>query len=298
MLLLASWWLIFLPNCKLSDLSPRNHADLVTCSWDLSSPYNNFAMCIRSLSDMAIKLDELSIVGGQNGIAYRIFLPASRRDNDHLFNVFADLRKIYLNISPHGVNCHLGSKSLGRFITHAQMLHSLDLNCVQERPYPDTRIIILKVIRDFTWPHLKHFGLSGFIVCSDAGLMSLFKRHRATLESVSLKSIHLRPKINDPTDSPPGQTWKHFFGELRHRSISFRSLTLVDLCDRSNRQGKWPYLTDRANAGTRVLQYLRDGGQNPFNLHVTILKPGMAIVSSDEGTENSDVETENSDIET
>ena len=282
--LLASWWLVFLPNCKSIDLSPRDHADLVTCSWDFSSPYHNFAMCIRSLSEMAVKLDELSIVGGQDGISYRIFLPASCEDYEHLLKVFANLRKIYLNINAHGDKCPVDFAGLGRLIISAQMLHSLDLNCVKEEMYPGIRLVLARVFKCFTWPHLKHFGLSGFILCTDKALIDFFESHRATLESVSLKSIYLRQKNHQPTYYYPRQPWKHFFDDLRKRSIIFRSLTVYELCDCSNRDGKWPYLTGFANPGTRVLQYLRDGGLNPFELHVTILSSRM--VTDGSGVEN------------
>ena len=267
-LLLASSRLVPLPRPRLqsSDLPQRGHADLGKCSWSSSSPYHNFTMCIRSLSEMAVKLDELYIFGGGNGISYRIFSPASRIDYDHLLNVSASLRKMHLNVETHCDIKPLRFENLGRFITHAQKLQSLDLHCSLGKFGPTTGIVLSQVFQDFTWPHLKHFGLYDFSLYTNEDLIAFFDRHRATLDSVSFKWIYLRQQTFASTDDAPGQAWRHLFGQLRKRSINFQKLTLLGIGDRCSFQGKWPHLPDRANRGPRVLQYLRDGGVNPFTL--------------------------------
>ena len=226
-------------------------------------------MCIRSLSKLAFKLDELSIVGRRNAISYRIFSPNSWRNYRHLLNVSANLRKIYLDVNPHDELCPL-QFGIGRFLTNARMLHSLDLNCVKDEALPTAGFVLSRVFNDFKWPHLKHIGLSGFKIHTDVELIAFFERHRATLDSVSLNSIYIHQNVLDFTDDIPCQPWKHLFGELRKQSITFQRLALFEISDCCNPGSEWPYLAGRADRGTRVLQYLRDGGPNPFSRYIVM----------------------------
>ena len=82
-------------------------------------------MWIRSLSEMAIKLQELHITGTQNAMSHGIFSRASSQDYNHLLNVFANLRKINVNVNLNQYPLSYGG--LGRLWTSAPMLESLDL---------------------------------------------------------------------------------------------------------------------------------------------------------------------------
>lgn len=252
--------ILLLDSVFCLETSPaRGDADSEACSWAPSSPYHSFVMGIRSLSEMDIKLHELSIKGRQNGISNAIFSRASPKDYNHLLNVFANLRKISLHINTHGDTHPLLFAGLGRLLIHATLLQSLDLSCLGGQR--QARLILSRVFQNATWPHLKHFGLHGFVVHSDAELIAFFDRHRATIDSVALKSMFLHDKdINSP-DPSFCQAWKHFFGELRKRAIEFQKLDLYRIQDCYNSAAGLPDLAAREK---KVLQYLRHGGPNPF----------------------------------
>ena len=235
------------------------------CSWSSHSPYHTFAMSIRSLSEMAIKLDELIIEGRQNGISNHIFSRTSPTDHSHLLNVFANLRKIDISVTTHNDACRLDYAGLGEVLTHATMLQSLDLRCTFSGRRK-SRLILSRLFRDFTWPHLKHFGLHGFNMHTNSELIAFFDRHRATIDSVMLGSIFLHERAFDSLDISPCEAWKHFFGELRKRSIKFQNLELCKIHDCCNWEGEHPDLTVRGARGRRVLEYLRDGGPNPLEV--------------------------------
>ncbi|KAF6218801.1 hypothetical protein HO133_005344 [Letharia lupina] len=232
--------------------------------WGPSSPYHSFAMCIRSLSEMAIKLHELSIEGGQNAISCCIFSRASSKDYNHLLNVFASLRKISISVNTHQDAYPLCFAGLGRLLTHATLVQSLDLKCTGGRR--QSRLILSRVFQSATWPCLKHFGLHGFIMHTDVELITFFERHRATIDSVALRSMFLHQKELNSREDSPCEAWKHFFGKLRQRSIKFQNLDLFRIQDCSNPFEVHPDLSVRANGGKTVLQYLRDGGLNPLTI--------------------------------
>lgn len=222
-------------------------------------------MCIRSLSEMAIKLDELTIEGRENGISNRVFSPTSPKDHSHLLNVFANLRKIDITVTAHNDACRLDYAGLGRVLTHATMLQSLDLRCTCNGRRK-SRLSLSRLFQDFTWPHLKHFGLQGFNMHTDADLIAFFDRHRATVDSVMLGRIFLHERAFGNLDAFPCEAWKHFFGELRKRSIKFQNLELFTIYDCCNSESEHPDLTVRGGRGKRVLEYLRDGGPNPLEV--------------------------------
>ncbi len=221
-------------------------------------------MCIRLLSDMAIKLDELSIEGRESAISHTIFSTASPEDYNHLLNVFANLRKISVSINPYGHSCPLHFDGLGRLLTHPTMLQSLDLKCVGDG-LRRTNLLMYRLHQGFQWPHLKHFGLYGFSMHTDTELLAFFQTHRASIESVTLHSMFLHEKDLQSAETGLCQAWKHFFGELRKRSIKFQRLDLFQIYDCRNHKGMIPGLASRTDGGRRVLEFLRDGGPNPLD---------------------------------
>ncbi len=248
---------------KLIMLRQREHADSENCSWGPSSPYHTFAMCIRSLSEMAIKLRELHIEGREDGISHLIFSRISPQDSSHLFNVFANLRKISVNVNTRRDRNALEYAGLGRFLAHATLLQSLDLKF---GGVSQARLNLSELFQDATWPYLKHFGLHEFDMDTDADLVAFFDRHRTTMDSVTLRSIFLHEEDSKPTATAACEAWKHLFGELRKRSITFQTLELCNIYDCRNWKGKSPEpdLASRADHGEKVLQYLRNGGPNPL----------------------------------
>ena len=221
-------------------------------------------MCIRSLSEMAIKLRELYIEGRENGISLFIFSRISPKDSSHLRNVCANLRKISVNFNTHRHRYALDHAGLGRFLTHATLLQSLDLKCTGGKVQSDLKLS--KVFQDTTWPYLKHFGLHGFDMVTDVELIAFFDRHRTVIDSVTLQSIFLHQKTSKSTGAAACDAWKHLFGELRRRSITFQTLGLCKIYDCRNWEGKCPEvdLAFRAGYGEKILRYLRDGGPNPL----------------------------------
>ncbi len=244
-------------------LHQREHADSEKRSWGPSSPYNTFAMCIRSLSEMAIKPRELYIEGREIGISHFIFSRISPQDYSHLCNVFANLRKISVNVNTHRDRNALEYAGLGRFLAHATLLQSLELKCGGQS---QSRLNLSQMFQDATWPYLKHFGLHDFDMDTDAELIAFFNRHRTVIESVTLQSMFLHEADSKPMGTAACEAWKHFFGELRKRSITFQTLDLWEIYDCRNWKGKTPEidLASRADYGEKVLQYLHNGGPNPL----------------------------------
>ena len=216
-------------------------------------------MCIRSLSEMAIKLHELTIEGKTNAMSHLIFSQASPPEYNHLLNVFASLRKTSVKLMCSDDD-PLNFAGIGRVLTHAKLLRSLDLKCVGT--YRHKRLVLSRLFQNFTWPHLKHLGLHGFTLYTDVDLVSLFDRHR-TLNSAALRSIYLHQQLSEES---PCEAWKHFFCKLRERKIKFEALDLFELYDCANYLGLHPELAVRANWGAYVLHYLRHGGANPLVL--------------------------------
>ena len=73
------------------------------------------------------------------------------------------------------------------------MLESLDLKCVGGEPH-QSRLRLSQVIQYFTWAQLKHFGLDGFTMHTDAELMAFFDRHQGIIDSATLRSMFLHQK--------------------------------------------------------------------------------------------------------
>lgn len=219
-------------------------------------------MCIRSLSEMDIKLHELTIEGGQNAISHCVLSRASSEDYNHLLNVFENLRKIDVNVNTHEDTYPLIFAGLGRLLTHATLVQSLDLRCTGGRH--SSRLILSRVFEDATWPHLKHFGLYGFKMHTDVELVAFFDRHRATIDSVAFRHMFLHEKHLGSPDNSLCEAWKHFFDELRKRSITFQNLDLLEIYDCHNRLRESRDLAFRTGYGVKALQYLRGGGPNPL----------------------------------
>ena len=211
---------------------------------------------------MGIKLSELRIEGRANAISHSVFSRASAADCNHLLNVFANLRKISVNVNTHQDRYPLNFDGLGRLLTHAAMAQSLDLECTRGQRLSCLRLS--RVFQGFEWSHLKHFGLHRFRMTTDVELIAFFDRHRATLDSVSLRNIFLHERDIYSTNVSPCEAWKNFFGELRRRSIKFKSLNLEQIHDCYNFPGGYSDLAAGTNYGERVLHYLHEGGSNPL----------------------------------
>ena len=211
---------------------------------------------------MAIELHELTIEGKSNAMSHLMFSQALFGDYNHLLNVFASLRKTSVQLMCSD-NDPLTFAGIGQVLTHATLLQSLDLKCTGEIRHK--RLKLSKLFQNFTWPHLKHLGLHGFILFADAELVSLFDRHR-TLDSVALRSMSLHQRGSSSSDESPCEAWKHFFRKLRAKKIKFEVLDLFELYDCANGKGSHPELAVRANWGAYVIQYLRHGGENPLKL--------------------------------
>ena len=214
---------------------------------------------------MGIKLRELHIVGSENAISHQIFSSASPKDYNHLLNVFAPLCIVAVNVNTHHDTWPLTFPGLGRILTHATQLQSLDLKSHSTK-VRQSYLNLPQVFQNFTWPNLKHTGLSGFKLWTDAGLIAFFHRHRATVDSVSLRFMFLHHKDPSSTDDTPCEAWAHFFGELRGLKITFRNLELFRIHDCCNSERGILELHTRAAGGISVLRYLRLGGPNPLQL--------------------------------
>ena len=220
-------------------------------------------MCIRLLSKMEIKLRELHITGRDSAISLGIFATASPTDYIHLLNVFENLRKVNLNVNTHQETYALDYAGLGRVLTNATKLQSLDLKC-HSGIIRQSRLVLSQLFRDFTWPHLNHIGLSGFRLYSDRDLIAFFHRHRAIINSVTLKFMFLHQRdVNSPVGKSC-EAWKRFFDELRIRSIKFHDLHLYSIHDCCNSERQEAKLNKRVGYGENVLRYLDSGGMNPL----------------------------------
>lgn len=220
-------------------------------------------MCIRVLSKMEIKLRELHITGRDYAISLGVFARAEPTDYNHLLNVFKFLRKVNLNVNTHQDTYALNFAGLGRILTSAIQLQSLDLKC-HSNVLCQSRLSLSRLFQDFTWPHLNHFGLSGFRLYSDVDLIAFFHRHQATLDSVSLTYMFLHQHDIDSPVRGPCEAWRRFFDELRRRSIKFHHLHLYRIHDCRNSELAEAKLDMKAGFGDKVLRYLNHGGTNPL----------------------------------
>ena len=220
-------------------------------------------MCIRVLGRLGTNLRELHIVGSDYAISHGIFTRASSTDYHYLIRVFENLRKVELNVNTHHDTYPLTYSGLGRILTNATELQSLDLKC-HGKVRCQSRLVLSQLFRDFTWLHLKHIGLSGFRLHSDVGLIAFFQRHHSTIDSVRLEFMFLHQEdINSPIGKPC-EAWTHFFAELRRLSIKFDDLHLYGIHDCSNTEYDVLKLDAKAGYGEKVLRYLNHGGPNPL----------------------------------
>lgn len=220
-------------------------------------------MCIRSLSEMAIKLQELYVLGRDHAISHGVFSRASPEDYNHLVSVFVNLRKIGVHVNTHQDTYPLTFGGLGRLLTRATELSSLDLRS-HSGYVRKSRLLLSRFFQGFTWSHLRHIGLSGFKIHTDAELIGFFDLHRATINSVTLRFIFLHEIESKPDNDSPCEAWKHFFGELRKRSIKFQRLTLFRIHDCCNSEHDKIDLHVHVGGGKKVLKYLDHGGPNPL----------------------------------
>ena len=221
-------------------------------------------MCIRVLSKMEIKLRELHITGSDFAISLGVFARAQPTDYIHLVNVFKYLRRVNLNVNTHHGTYDLDYAGLGRILTSANQLQSLDLKSHGRVPH-QSLLELSPLFQDFTWPHLTHIGLSGFHLNGDKDLIDFFHRHRATIDSVSLEYMFLHQPDPNALVRRSCEAWRRFFDELRRRSIKFHDLHLYCIHDcRNNSQRVGAELHLRVGFGYEVLRYLDHGGTNPL----------------------------------
>lgn len=102
------------------------------------------------------------------------------------------------------------------------------------------------------------------MIHTDAELIAFFDRHQGTIDSATLRSMFLHQKDSGSTYHSRCEAWKHFFGQLRNRSINFQSLYVARIYDFYNCVGYYPDNAVRINGGGGLLRYLRDGGLNPL----------------------------------
>ena len=68
-----------------------------------------------------------------------------------------------------------------RIESASQSEQPLVTKCVGGEPHQSC-LGLSQEIQDFRWPQLKHFGLEGFMMHTDAELISFFDRHQGTIE--------------------------------------------------------------------------------------------------------------------
>ncbi|MCJ1455625.1 hypothetical protein MMC28_005980 [Mycoblastus sanguinarius] len=221
--------------------------------WGLFSPYHNFAAAVRKLSKSGFKPRELVIGGPKCGMSHEVFSCASPSDQQHLLNVFANLRKVDITVNTHHGTDSLAFSGLGPYIAHAKGLDTLRIVSFPEK----WKAEISSVFVTSTWQHLRSLSLVQFTMCPTIALVNFFDRHRATLEHLELTHVCLTRFQNEE----PYELWAHLFDELRRRSITFKELNLA-------LQWTWGWYTDYSTGdGGRVLKYLREGGINPLSCH-------------------------------
>lgn len=112
---------------------------------------------------------------------------------------------------------------------------------------------------------------------TDAELIAFFDRHQGTVDSVTLRSVFLHQKDSGSTYHSRCEAWKHFFGQLRNRSINFQSLYAARIHDFYNCVGYYPDNAVRVNGGEGLLRYLRDGGPKPSRVRAGQLRQRVMI---------------------
>ncbi|CAD6571424.1 MAG: hypothetical protein ASARMPRED_004503 [Alectoria sarmentosa] len=241
--------------------------------WDPDSPYQILAVGFRSLYTQGTNLQQLKIVGSSYAIRDRIFSDASQTCHGHMRHVFGKLRSFELvAIVPEATVGDdpqaLTYGALGGLLTRATPLETLKLASSYWPEEPPTEddcppsLDVATVLQGFTWPHLKHLGMRGFLMIGHEDLLGFFDRHRATLESVELMAVRILHHP-DPQDTIC-EAWKHLFNGLRRRGINFQTLKLFILQDCYDLKGHFSQPDDPAYHGEKMLKYLHHGDINPL----------------------------------
>ena len=240
--------------------------------WEPASPYEMFAMGIKSLCTHGTNLQQLKIVGSSYAVQDVIFSDASEERYGDMLRVFSNLRYYELLVNVPDVSVAEDAQpltygELGDLLTHATSLLTLKLASSYWPELPDEddcppMLDVATLLQGFTWRHLKHLCLRGFLIIGHEDLLGIFDRHRATLESVELMAVRILHHP-DPQDTIC-EAWKYLFDGLQRRGIIFRTLMLSVLQDCYNLQGHFTQPDNPAYHGDKMLEYLRQGGINPL----------------------------------
>ena len=240
--------------------------------WEPASPYQIFAVGIQSMCEWGTNLQQLKVVGSSHAMHDRIFSDACEKYYGHMLSVFGNLHYFELSvIVPDFVGEDdaqpLTFGSLGGLLTHATSLLTLKVTSSYWPQPPDENacppmLDIEPLLQSFTWQHLKHLSLHGFLIIGHEDLMGFFDRHRATLESVELMAVRILHHP-DPQDTIC-EAWKQLFIGLRRRRITFPILKLSFLQDCYDLVGHFSQPNDPAFYGDMMLKYLREGGTHPL----------------------------------
>lgn len=245
-----------------------NHRDL----WEPASPYQMFAVGIRSLCSRDIRLQQLKIEGSSCAIQDRIFSDGCQEHYDDMLSVFGNLRNFELSVVVPDIPVPddaqpLTYGRLGGLLTHATFLVTLKLASsywpepADEDDLPPM-LDVATLLQGFTWPYLKHISFRGFLMIGHEDLLDFFDRHRATLDNVELMAVRILHHP-DPQDTIC-EAWKHLFNGLRRRDITFHTLRLSFLQDCYDLRGHFSQPDDPTYHGDVMLKYLRQGGTNPM----------------------------------
>lgn len=240
--------------------------------WEPASPYQHFAVGVRTLRIQGTNLKQLRVVGSSYAIRHRLFSDTSQTYYDHMLHVFRKLHYFELAVVVQDATVGDDAQALtygglGGLLTQATLLETLKLASsywpepLAEHECPPT-LELATVLQGYTWPHLKHLALRGFLMIGHEDLMGLFERHRATLDSVNLMFVRILHHP-DPQDTIC-EAWKHLFNGLRRRGIIFQTLRLFLLQDCHDLKGHLSQPADPAYHGDNMLKYLRQGGMNPL----------------------------------
>ena len=240
--------------------------------WEPASPYEMFAMGVKSLCTQDTNLQQLKIVGSSYAVQDVIFSDDSKERYGHMSRVFSNLRYFELFVNVPDVSVPEDAQpltygGLGDLLTHATFLSTLKLASSYWPGLPEEddcppMLDVATLLQGFTWRHLKHLCLRGFLIIGHEDLLGIFDRHRVTLESVELMAVRILHHP-DPQDTIC-EAWKYLFDGLQRRGIIFRTLTLSILQDCYNLQGHFTQPDNPAYHGDKMLKYLRQGGVNPL----------------------------------
>ena len=245
----------WVPPCDHDSCSPERwplHASSENL-WDQGvSPYNIFVTVIRGLSLTNHEIHELVVEGDEAGLSHRIFHTDSE-DTVHLFNVFKSLRSIKLKIATHRdedlwrektVSSGLLSSALGKAI-HLESLELQEEDIENEEWLPPLFDFSL-ALGQTIWTFLRHFSLTYFKLHGNSGFITFLIAHNHTLESVYLTSLEM-----------VGDQWSATFEGLRRGKVEWTRCEIWNLSQDDHELNHYV-------SGTDAMNYLRDGGPNPF----------------------------------